>query len=807
MTFAVAWIALPLVLGVLSLGCGLLLETVSGMRLPGTLLLPGGFVVVALATYFAHMTDTTAPLQTPLVIALALAGYGVSRPWKRFQFDGWLTGSALGVYAVFAAPVALAGVTFAGYIKLDDTATFMSFLDRATNHGYGAGGLPVSTYKAVLQHEGYKYGYPLGSMLPLDVGHTILGVDQLWLWQPYLTFLAVLTALGLYELASGLVTSRWLRFCVAFFGAQAALSYGYGLWGGVKELFAPGVVLFAICLVPRVKVGTPRQVIPLAAASAAVIAGLSVGGGIWLLPLIGTGLALLLLYRPVEDALKTMGVYTVTVGVLSIPILAVSSARLNSLGKFMKQTQNGNLGHPLSWWQLLGIWPTQDFRGSPSNLIVAHVLGLLVLLGAIYAVVTAWRRGRVEVVLALGTAVFACLVYVERASPWVGGKAFASACPLVLGVGVIGAAIAVEAALAWKGRHAVAVGAALVLALIGGGVLWSNWDQYLGVLLAPGARLTELETIGSKFSGQGPALLTEFEPYAARHLLRGLDAETASGLRVHLIQLRHPLPCSPTDTSGGACNGVSPDVDEIKLGQLLYFRTLIIRRTGLASRPPSVYDKVWSGRYYDVWEKNPSRPSIIQHLSLGSRLQPAAVPKCSDVMALAHLAAAAHGRLAAVYRQPAILINPATKLHGAPTQFGRYGEPSGLIYSNRPYVVDYPFKIQTAGTYTVWIGGSFNSTLIAKVDGKEVGQSMNQTEWPGNFLKFGKIFLTRGFHTLRLKHRGAGLWPGTAAFEPFGTGPFALAQGTDASTVSYVQPKDARSLCGKSLDWVEALRR
>src|SRR5207245_2568924 len=100
-------------------------------------------------------------------------GYAVSRPWKRFQFDRWGTGSAVGVYGVFAAPVVLAGATFAGYIRLDDTATFMSFLDRAATHGYGAGGLDPSTYKSTLLEEGYKYGYPLGSMLPLDIGHTL----------------------------------------------------------------------------------------------------------------------------------------------------------------------------------------------------------------------------------------------------------------------------------------------------------------------------------------------------------------------------------------------------------------------------------------------------------------------------------------------------------------------------------------------------------------------------------------------------------------------------------------------------------
>ena len=85
MTLVLAWIVFPLVLGLLSLGCGLLLERASGMRIPGTLLLPGGFIVISIAAYFAHMNNATASLATPLVVALAIAGYALSPPWKRFE--------------------------------------------------------------------------------------------------------------------------------------------------------------------------------------------------------------------------------------------------------------------------------------------------------------------------------------------------------------------------------------------------------------------------------------------------------------------------------------------------------------------------------------------------------------------------------------------------------------------------------------------------------------------------------------------------------------------------------------------------
>ena len=797
MTAVIAWIVLPLVLAVLSLGCGLLLETASGMRLPGPLLLPGGFIVVSLAAYFAHMTDATARLQTPFVIVLALAGYGLSRPWKRFQLDRWLLGAATGVYAVFGAPVLLSGrTTFTGYIKLDDTATYMSMLDRASTHAYSVSELHSSTYKAVL-HFGYVFGYPLGSLLPLDVGQTILRVDPLWLWQPYLAFLAVLIALGLYQLASGLVQSRALRACVAFFGAQAALMYGYAAWGGVKELFVPSVILFAACLVPRLRDGGPRQVIPLAAASAAVISGLSVGGGIWIVPTVLVGLTLLLLTRPIEVVAATVGVYAVTAGLLSIPILSVGLRRLFHIGKFLKGPggESGNILHPLSWWQLFGIWPSGDFRDQPTSPALVHLLAVLVLLCAIVAVVTAWRRGRWEVVGALATGFFACLVYVEQASPWVAGKALASSSPLVLGVGLAGAAVLIESSR----RRVELSGVALaLLAVIAGGVLWSNVTQYHAVLLAPSSRLAELETIGHKFSGQGPALLTEFEPYAARHFLRGLNAEAASELRVHPVCLR-----------GGNCPqaefGVSPDVDEIQLDQLLYYRTLIIRRTGTASRPPSAYSKAWSGKYYDVWQLQPNAPRIIEHLSLGSRLQPAGVPDCTKVMELAHLASATHGVLATVIRPQAILIDPLSGRIGGPKQFGSYGEPYGLTRVTNGYKLTLAFKVPSAGKYGVWVGGSFSSTLSATIDGQEVGHQENQTEWPGNFLYFGSAVLTRGTHILVIKHTGPGFGPGSAAAQPFGLGPLAIAQGTDLRYVTYVQPQEAHSLCGKSLDWVEAL--
>ena len=59
------------------------------------------------------------------VLGLAL---GVRR---RFPIAPWAIAAAAGVFAVYAAPIVLSGeATFAGFIKLDDTATWLALTDR-----------------------------------------------------------------------------------------------------------------------------------------------------------------------------------------------------------------------------------------------------------------------------------------------------------------------------------------------------------------------------------------------------------------------------------------------------------------------------------------------------------------------------------------------------------------------------------------------------------------------------------------------------------------------------------------------------
>ena len=123
--------------------------------------------------------------------------------------------------------------------------------------------------------------------------------------------------------------------------------------------------------------------------------------------------------------------------------------------------------------------------------------------------------------------------------------------------------------------------------------------------------------------------MTDTEPYGARHFLRNLDPEGASERRRRLIPLLN---------GQGLEKGAYADLDQFQLGGILVYKTLVLARSPSESRPPSVYRLVWSGRYYDVWQRPDAYPPILAHTPLGDAVQPGGVPACSEVMRLAALA-------------------------------------------------------------------------------------------------------------------------------------------------------------------------
>ena len=350
------------------------------------------------------------------------------------------------------------------------------------------------------------------------------------------------------------------------------------------------------------------------------------------------------------------------------------------------------------------------------------------------------------------------------------------------------------AGVGWLVSSRVRAAAVVPLLVIGGGVLWSNALAYHDVWLAPRSQLGELETIGSKFSGQGPALLSEYAPYGVRHFLRYLDPESPSELR------RRP---DLLIGGGEVAKGEYADIDQFQLPGILVYRTLVLPRSPTASRPPSTYLRVWSGRYYEVWQR-PDRASsrIIEHVPLGAGLQPSSVPPCSTVLRLGREAAASNGSLATAFRRPATIADLATAT--LPAGWHRAPAGSAAVYPATSGSLEAGFTVPTRGRYEFLIGGSFRRALELSVDGRVVGSAQDHLNHPGVATPLGEADLTAGRHKLGLRYRAANLSPGSGG-PVDAIGPIVLEQITDAPSVTYVQPAEARSLCGKSLDWLEVV--
>jgi hypothetical protein len=763
MSMLVAWVVFPLVLALLCAGAGLLVDLLSGRRLPGALVLPTGLAALIVVGEFTTATAATAKLTVPALIFVAVLGAGLSlwRSWRFGRPDPWLTAATLAVFCVFAAPVVLSGSpTFAGYIKLDDTATWFALTDRAMEHGHSIAGLEPSTYRATLKFN-LAGGYPVGTFIPFGAVQKLVKGDLAWVFQPYVAFLAAVLALSLWEIVAALLPSRWLRALAVFVAAQPALLFGYSLWGGVKEVAAAaGVALFAALAPAVVRAGARwRDAIPLAVAAGSLAAQLSVGGLAWVGPALLALGAIALRRFGWRGALRLALPFALLLGVLVVP--AVSEGLLPPSAEPLTDPNSlGNLVAPLNPTQLLGIWPAGDFRFHPEPTVATAVLIALGIFAAAIGLWLAWRR-RSTALLIYATALLACLVIVLVGSPWNGGKALATASPIVLLLAISGAASVL--------RFDRVTGVVLVL-VVAGGVIWSNVLAYGGASLAPYGQLSELEQIGKRFAGQGPALMTEYNPYGARHFLRDLDAEGASELRVRAV---------PLAAGGVVEKGQAVDTDELALPGLFEYRTLVLRRSPVRSRPPLPYRRVWSGRYYEVWQRPADFAGPLpEHLALGSELEPAAVPGCGEVVGL--------GELALLHHVPGAHLVAARH---APV----FDATGGTL------------TVPRAGRYAAWLLGSVRGSVELLVDGRKVGEARQQLENEGSFIGLGEPRLRAGRHEVELRFGGADLHPGSGGFPRPATGPLLFSPAEVTGALVSVPLAQSRHLCGKPWDWVEAL--
>ena len=288
--------------------------------------------------------------------------------------------------------------------------------------------------------------------------------------------------------------------------------------------------------------------------------------------------------------------------------------------------------------------------------------------------------------------------------------------------------------------------------------------------IAPYDQMSELSHIGQRFAGAGPTMLNENEPYGGRHFLRLMTPESPTDIRFRAMYLRG---------GGQESKGGYADLDQFELSTVLTYRTIVMRSSPVASRPPASYRLLYSGKWYQVWQKAPGARAVIDHLPLGDQFNPAAVPACTQVAKLAKEAGSS-GLLAVAARSAPTGINVPQQL------------PDGKTRES--------FQIAATGVYEIWLGGTVVGHLVTSLDGREINSTHEIINEPGGYIPLGTRRLSPGIHTVVFSYSGAGLAPGSAgpslADPSFIDGPLAISAPPGNVPVTYVSPRDYRSLCG-----------
>jgi hypothetical protein len=808
-----AWVLFPAAIGLAGYGLGLLVEEASGRRMPGALLVPTGLAGVIAIGGIITSWAATAPLAVPVVAVVAVIG--LVRHGRSRRVDPWALLAAVGVLLAYGAPVLLSGqATFTGFITLDDTATWLGFTDQVMSHGRVVANLPSSTYALILQAN-IGTGYPLGAFVGLGVGRALVDMDAAWVFQPYLAVCASMVALCGYALLAPVIASARLRALAVFIAAQSALLYGYSLWGGIKELTLAFLLVLTVATAVDAlahRDGRPREAVPLALAAGALIDVIGPGAAVYVVPALGLLAAVWLWRSHVAHVLRRGLISVASLAgltlVFALPIMVNLSQVLSYETPFTQaqatpENSLGNLVHPLSGFQLGGIWPVHDFRLTPST-VPTTVLLAVVALAAVGALAWSLRRRRPGVALYVGLALFGCTAgYLYGATPWVNGKTLAISSPAVPLAAMMGGA------LLW-GRSRLAGG--VVIAVIAGGVLWSNVLAYHDVTLAPRPRLAELQHIGGLLAGKGPTFMNEYEIYADRHFLRsGAPVEPAEYRTVTL----------PLRDGAILTKSAWADLDSFSLSTLEPYRSIVTRRSPAESRPSSIYRLIWQGRYYQLWQRPANPPTrILEHVPFGESttldycgaaqngpnkppcsIDPVATPPCSQIQGLARRALSEHAQLVA-YQRPAPIIVRGDQTVWPGTWFH---DPEGhvLTPTTAGQAVAH-IAVASAQSYELSLDGSFSRGFDVSVDGRHVGNVKDELSGFSGYVHLADVFLAPGIHTFVLTYPHADLTPGSGNDEFTSLSAIGLQpRQSPASELMSVPPRQAAQLCGRPLDWIE----
>jgi hypothetical protein len=183
-------------------------------------------------------------------------------------------------------------------------------------------------------------------------------------------------------------------------------------------------------------------------------------------------------------------------------------------------------------------------------------------------------------------------------------------------------------------------------------------------------------------------------------------------------------------------------------------------------------------------------------------VEPVAVPSCGLVRGLARRAAEAGAWLVA-YERPVPIVSradqgewPGAWVHDPaartlrPTTPGTWRAEIGV----------------GAGTYALWLGGSFARGCEVRVDGRTAGRVNDELSSLGQYVRVATLRLTSGVHVATLRYPPGDLTSGSGV-RGFDVLSAVVLDSLDSPRgLIDVAPAQATTLCGRPLDWIEVVR-
>jgi hypothetical protein len=807
-----AWLLYPLALGALCLGLGLLVGRLAGWDLPGLLLVPVGFATLLAVARVAVSSSATAKLGLPLIVALALAGLILGRERLRALRPGGLVAlAAVGVFLVFGAPVILSGQpTFSGYLALADTSHHLALASLLAEHGPDWQALADGSYKRTMAQY-ISSAYPLSGQAAMGITAPLGLLDIAWLYQPFLSFMAIVLCLSLVYLVGPLFTTRWQAPLVGFVAAQSTLVVGFALQGSIKELTA--LTMF-VTLVALVVAGwrerrPARSMLVVAIAAAAALGALGPAAAPFLVVVLLAVVAVWgprLVRQPTRTNIAAAIGAALAAGLLAWPMLRTLGTAIFVNQATLEAPSNaasggGELGHlaqPLSELQALGIWLSGDYRYRTTDVRAYEdpllwIAGLCALLGLLWLL----RRKAGGPLLLIATLAVPGAFLLTRGNPYADAK-------LLMLLSLAGLLLAIlGAASLWQGRWRPL--AVLAIAAVTGGVLWSNAFAYHDALLTPYDRYNELLTLNDTFAGKGPAVFNEYDEFG-KYFLRDVPGYSQPEWP-HDYRSGPYHPNALFDKDRRPTIKTPLDMDDLRLKYLQSVPLLIIRRGPTQSRPPANYARVWQGRFYDVWRRQ-ATPRVLAHKPMGPTvLKPAAKVTERTARRWGRKARSLGGRIAYVKRRPmpVFLISEVPRPKRWP---GNGLFPEGLL-PNGPARIQAPIDIRRGGTYRVWFEGAFSRELTVSTDGRPLGRTGKELNNPGAYALIGDRTLRKGRHGVEVLQGGGDLTPGSGGYRSYlrHIGPIFFQPKADWNLeVTTIRARDWRRLVGENVDWLEVVR-